>query len=211
MSSPRESPAPPYVLRTSRLVLRCLEPGDVTQRHAVVAASGAHLAELFPPIDGGPPSHDFHAAQVRKARGGFDLGQDRFYGAFERETGRMLGETCLFKRGGLGALEIGYWIRQDAAGQGVATEMACAAVKVAFELDGVSRLDLMCAPGNERSVRMAQRLGFTLEGRLRQRQFAAHNERGDRLCFSLLASEYPATRAKALPLEAFDFLGRPMP
>jgi RimJ/RimL family protein N-acetyltransferase len=81
---------------------------------------------------------------------------------------------------------------------------------VAFELDAVRRMDLLCDPDNARSVAMARRLGFTLEGRLRDRQRAPHHERGDLLCFSLLASEYSGSHARQLPLEAFDFLGRRM-
>jgi RimJ/RimL family protein N-acetyltransferase len=153
-------------------------------------------------------SLDAHAAAVRKYRGSFDQDGDRGYGAFSPETGRMLGEGCLLKRAGLSALEIGYWMRRDATGQGLATEMSAALVKTAFELDKVKRLDLYCSPNNERSAAMARRLGFTLEGRLRDRQLAPHHQRGDLLCFTLLDSEYPQSLASKLSLEAFDFLGR---
>jgi RimJ/RimL family protein N-acetyltransferase len=74
------------------------------------------------------------------------------------ETGRMEGEVCLLTRAGFEALEIGYWLRRDAVGQGLATEMASAMVRTAFEFDGLKRLDLLCAPGNERSAVMARRL-----------------------------------------------------
>lgn len=199
---------PPYLLRTPRLVLRCMEPADAARLKEAVDSSGEHLKELFPPTPEGPMTLDAHAAHVRKFRGSFDLNQDRAYGAFEPETGRMLGASGLLRRVGIDALEISYWVRRDATGQGLATEMASAVLKTAFEFDKVKRVDLMCTPENERSAAMARRLGFTFEGRLRDRQFVAHHVRGDLLCFSLLAAEYPRTRASQLPLEAFDFLGR---
>jgi RimJ/RimL family protein N-acetyltransferase len=211
MSQPAASASnPPYLLRTARLVIRCLEPGDAVRKKEAVDASGEHLKEFFPPTPQGPMSLDAHAAKIRQFRANFDLDTDRGYGVFEPETGRMLGEVCLLRRAGIDALEIGYWIRRDATGQGLATEMASAMVKTAFELDRVKRLDLYCSPDNERSAAMARRLGFTYEGRLRDRQLAPHHPRGDLLSFSMLSTEYPATRASQLPMEAFDFIGRPL-
>jgi RimJ/RimL family protein N-acetyltransferase len=185
-----------------------MEPSDAALRKDAVDSSGAFLEHFFPLTPEGRMSLDAHAAQVRKLRGSFDLDQDRTHGAFEPETGRMLGEGGLLKRAGIEALEIAYWFRRDATGQGLATEMASALVKTAFEIDKVKRLDLFCTPDNEQSAAMARRLGFTFEGRLRDRQLAPHHPRGDLLSFTLLASEYPQTRAHQLPLEAFDFLGR---
>ncbi|WP_224243453.1 GNAT family N-acetyltransferase [Hyalangium gracile] len=197
----------PYLIRTARLVVRCMQPEDAARRKEAVDSSGAHLDELFP-LKEGPLSLEVHAAHLRRFRGSFDLDQDRGYGAFEPDTGRMLGETGLLKRAGIGALELSYWFRGGAVGKGLATEMASAMVKTAFEFDKVKRLDVYCLPENERSAAMARRLGFTFEGRLRDRQLAPHHERADLLCFTLLDSEYPRTPASQLPFEAFDFLGR---
>lgn len=199
---------PPYLLRTPHLVLRCLGPEDAAQRKEAVDSSGAHLADFFRPTADGPLGLDDHAAQIRRLRGLFDSDQDRSYGAFEAASGKLLGESALLKRAGIGALEIGYWMRRDSVGRGLATEMNQAVVKVAFEHDRVKRMDLLCKVTNERSAAMARRLGFTFEGRLRDRQLAPHHDRGDLLCFTLLADEYPHTPCRDLPVEAFDFLGR---
>jgi len=185
-----------------------MQPEDAARRKEAVDSSGEHLDTFFRTSPEGRLSLDGHAAHIRKSRGGFDLDQDRVYGAFEPETGRLLGENFLLKRAGLGALEVGYWLRRDALGKGIATEMASAMVKTAFEFDKVLRMDLVCNPANERSAAVARRLGFTFEGRLRDRQIAAHHIRGDILCFTLLSTEYPQTAASQLQLEAFDFLGR---
>jgi RimJ/RimL family protein N-acetyltransferase len=203
-------PSPPYLLRTPRLLLRCFEPTDAERRKEAVDASGAHLADFFPAAAAGTMSLEEHVAQIRRLRGNFDLDQDRGYAVFEPETGRFLGETGLIRRAGIDALEIAYWMRRDEVGKGLATEMASAMVRTAFELDRVKRMDLLCRPENERSAAMARRLGFTFEGRLRDRQLAPHHPRGDLLCFTMLDSEYPRTPARELSLQAFDFLGRPM-
>lgn len=209
MSTPAPvTPSPPYLLKTPRLVLRCLQPEDIVHRKEAVDSSGEHLNDFFPVTPEGRMSLETHAAHIRKLRGLFDLDQDRGYGVFEPDTGRLLGEVSLLKRAGIGALEIGYWLRRDATGKGFATEMGSAVIKVAFEFDQVKRMDLMCNPENVRSAAVARRLGFTFEGRLRDRQLAPYHTRGDLLCFTLLSTEYPSSPASKLPLEAFDFMGR---
>ncbi|ADO74157.1 GNAT family N-acetyltransferase [Stigmatella aurantiaca] len=210
MSTPGElaTTNPPYLLKTPRLLLRCLEPDDAARRREAVDSSGAHLEHFFLHTPEWPIPLSTHAALIRKSRGRFDLDQDRCYGVFEPDTGRMMGETGLLKRAGIEALELFYWLRRDALGQGIATEMASAMVKTAFESDQVKRMDVMCSPENERSAAVARRLGFTFEGRLRDRQLAPHHPRSDLLCFTLLASEYPQTSACQLPLQRFDFLGK---
>jgi RimJ/RimL family protein N-acetyltransferase len=210
MSAPPTAgtPNPPYLLKTPRLILRCMGPEDAARRKDAVDSSGEFLEEIFPRTPEGPMSLEAHAVHIRKYRGMFDLNQDRGYGIFEPDTGRLLGEAGLLKRVGIDAVEISYWFRRDATGRGLATEAASAMVKTAFELDKVKRMDLMCVPENERSAAMARRLGFTFEGRLRDRQFQPHHSRSDLLCFSLLSTEYPRIQASQLPLEAFDFLGQ---
>jgi len=200
----------PYSLRTPRLLLRCFSPADAALRKEAVDSSGAHLAPFFPPTAEGPMSLDAHAAQIRKLRGLFDSDADRGYPAFDAASGQMLGETGLLKRAGIDALEIAYWFRKDATGRGLATEMASAMVKTAFEFDRIKRLDLFCRVDNTRSAAMARRLGFTFEGVQRDRQISAHHQRGDLFCFTMLAREYPASMAAGLSMKAFDFLDRPL-
>lgn len=200
---------PPYLIRAPRVLLRCFAPEDAAARKEAVDSSGEHLAEFFPATAEGPPSLEVHAAQVRRLRSAFDGDEARGYGVWERATGQLLGEVGVLPRAGVGALELTYWLRRDALGRGLATEAARALLRAVFEIDNVRRVDLLCAPGNVRSLAMARRLGFTLEGRLRDRQAAPHHRRGDLISFSLLAAEYPRTEAARLPMEALDFLGRP--
>ncbi|MBU8900023.1 N-acetyltransferase [Corallococcus sp. H22C18031201] len=207
MTSPAVRPTP-YQLRTPRLLLRCVSPSDAEARKEAFDSSGTHLDHLFPPPPEGRLTLDAHAAILRRYRGSFDLDQDRFYGAFDPTTGKLLGETGVLRRAGIRALELSYWLRRDAVGQGYAVEMARAMMKVAFVFDQATRMDLTCDVANTQSAGVAHRLGFTLEGRLRDRQLAPHHKRGDILCFTLLDTEYAKEPAHHLPIEAFDLLGR---
>ena len=94
-------------------------------------------------------------------------------GIFDRASGRLLGGTGLHPAGlpaidwKLRRLETGYWMRTGAEGHGYVTEAVRALVPVAFGDLHAQRLEIRCDPANERSWRVAERCGFTLEGTLR--------------------------------------------
>ena len=63
--------------------------------------------------------------------------------------------------------EIGYWVRRRFEGQGCVTEAARGIARFAFEALGARRVEIQTDDLNERSWRVAERLGFRLEGVLR--------------------------------------------
>ncbi len=63
--------------------------------------------------------------------------------------------------------EIGYWVRSDVANQGICTEAAANVVQLGFEELGMHRITLRIAVGNRASERVAEKLGFSNEGLLR--------------------------------------------
>jgi ribosomal-protein-serine acetyltransferase len=64
---------------------------------------------------------------------------------------------------------LGYWVRTSATGRGVATEAVRQLAEFAFKSTDLARLEIVCAIGNERSQRVAERAGALREGVLRQR------------------------------------------
>ncbi|TNF90511.1 MAG: N-acetyltransferase, partial [Gammaproteobacteria bacterium] len=63
--------------------------------------------------------------------------------------------------------EIGYWVRSDRVGQGYASESTWALARHAFEALGANRVELKMDDRNRKSWAVAERLGFALEGTLR--------------------------------------------
>ncbi len=84
--------------------------------------------------------------------------------------------------------EIGYWIRSDRAGQGYMTEAASAAVGAAFDHLGVHRVELRAGYDNRGSIGVAQKLGFSEEGLLREAARGMHGYY-DSLVFGLLETD----------------------
>jgi len=85
--------------------------------------------------------------------------------------------------------QIGYWMKPQARGYGHATQSAAAMLGISFEILRLERVEIRCAVGNEASVRIPGKLGFTEEATLRHAQRFGSRFADLRL-FSLLAAEY---------------------
>ena len=89
--------------------------------------------------------------------------------------------------------EIGYWVRTDMTGTGIATEATKAMLRMGFEDMGLHRITLRIAVGNVASERIADKLGFTKEGVLRE-VIEVGGQRLDHSVHSILRSEWRAGR-----------------
>lgn len=88
---------------------------------------------------------------------------------FERSSGELLGGITIghIRRGVSQSGQIGYWIGQQYAGQGIMSEALAAVVHHGFTRCGLHRLEAACIPSNERSIRLLRKSGFEEEGRVR--------------------------------------------
>jgi RimJ/RimL family protein N-acetyltransferase len=155
-------------IETERLVIRCWRLADAPLLKDAIDRS---LDELQPWVTWAvhePSSVDAIARRLASMRERFISGDDWAYGLFDREEARVLGGAGLHSRGATDHLEIGYWIRSDASGQGLATEAAAALCRAAFVQSAIEHVEIHCAVENGRSAAVARRLGFTREREFRQ-------------------------------------------
>lgn len=146
-------------------------------------------------------------ALLRRFRGRFDLGDEFVYGILSRDEAEVVGGTGLHTRAGEDALEIGYWIRTSRAGRGLATEATAALTRVAFEVSGVDRVEIRVEPGNEPSLAIPRKLGFTEEATLRRRLPAGDGAPRDVVVFVLFRDAFPGTPSAGAAVEAYDAVG----
>jgi len=205
---PEEAIVPAYRIHTPRLVVRCWAPADAPLLKAALEESLEHLLPWMPWADQEPEPVEAKVARLRRFRGEFDLDRDYVYGILDREETRVLGGTGLHTRLGEGALEIGYWIHADHINRGLATEAAGALTRVAFEVHGVDRVEIHNDPANMRSAAVPRKLGFTHEATLRCRTVATGGSPRDTMIWTLFASDYAASPAAQVRLEAFDVTGK---
>jgi RimJ/RimL family protein N-acetyltransferase len=85
--------------------------------------------------------------------------------------------------------EAGVFLAASARGRGIVTRAVAAMLDWAFTERGLHRVEWRCAPGNLASRRVAERLGFTHEGTLRE-VFPVRDERQDLEVWAILSREW---------------------
>lgn len=206
--SSNDVPGPAYRIRTSRLIVRCWDPSDAALLKAAIDASLEHLRPWMAWAEDEPESLQAKIERLRSFRGAFDLGQDFAYGIFSPDEEAVVGASGLHMRVGEGAREIGYWIHVDHINRVLATEVAAALTKVAFEIDKVVRVEIHCDPKNVRSAAVPRKLGFVHEATLRQRTTDSNGVWRDSMIWSMLTEEYERAAPEYAGIEAYDAAGR---
>ncbi len=196
-----------YRVETDRLVLRCWSPSDAPVLRAALDVCDAHLRPMIPFMKDEPRNLQETARWLRGHRAAFDLGQMYRYAVYDATEENLLGENMLLARVGPGGLEIGYWTHKDVIGKGIATEASSAMIRVAFEIEKVKRVEIMCAPENHASAAIPARLGFTHEATLKKRALDSAGGVRDLMVWSLFAADYPSSPAASITFRAFDCMG----
>jgi len=169
--------------------LRALRKEDAPELFAVTDANRKHLREWLPWVDVVLVEADSAA----------------FIDAMiaQREAGR--GPTFAVLRDGAivgiagfrpidrvnRVAEIGYWLAAAAQGRGTMTECCRFLVRYAFLTLDLNRVEIAAATDNRRSRAVPERLGFKLEGVLRERE-ALNGGFVDHAVYSQLRSEFDA-------------------
>jgi RimJ/RimL family protein N-acetyltransferase len=118
------------------------------------------------------------------------------YGVHVRPTGRLVGLTTfssLDPDNGSVLFHITLGER-DAWGHGYGTEAAQLMLWLAFERIGLHRVGLTVFAFNERAIRSYQKVGFRIEGRLRE-AIVRDDRRWDEIQMGILRDEWLASRA----------------
>lgn len=167
-------PVPPE-LHTARLLLRPWRAADAPALRPVLEENRAHLAPWIPARVAEPAPLPELARRLDGFGADFRAAREWRY-ALLAPDGRVLGEVGLYPRDASGRVpyaeadrvEVGYWLRADATGQGLVTEAAGRALAVAATLPRLAHAEIRCDARNLASAAVPRRLGFTLEATLRE-------------------------------------------
>ena len=104
----------------------------------------------------------------------------------DKHTNKFIGATSFHHYSWeIPSIETGYWIRTSRSGHGYMTIATNAITQYAFRQLKVKRISLTCDPDNIKSKNIAERLGYTLEGRLKNHRIKPDSGKiGDTLLYA---------------------------
>lgn len=174
------------------LQLRRVKVRDAHRWAEHVRADLAHLGEHLPwPA---ATTATTRAAEFISRYAHGEDGRVLLLGAFDGD--RMAGGTVLMSyEPWLASVELGCWVVAGFEGRGLVRRMCVHTLRYARVELGVHRVEWRCATGNVRSRALAERLGFSLEGTLREAGLH-QGARQDLHLFSLVGGEVDAAIAQ---------------
>ena len=178
---------------TERLLIRAPRAGDGQAMNAALVESIGNLRRWLPMAwTQNIQTVDETEEMIRRWTAAWLLREDLRLGLYRKTDGSYIG-GCGLHRIDWNAMrfEIGYWVRGSLEGQGYIREAVAGVTTFAFDTLGAQRVELRCDSLNTRSIAVAERAGYILEGRLRH-DFSSTDKTTlrDTLIFSLLRTEY---------------------
>jgi RimJ/RimL family protein N-acetyltransferase len=156
------------VLRTERLLMRGFTQHDFEPFATIV--SDPEVVRYLD--DGAPISREDCWRGMALFMGHWSLRGYGWWGVEDRRTGAFLGRIGLYYPEGWPCIEIGWLLRRDVWGAGLATEGAIAALDFAFDVVGARHVISLIDPRNTRSIRVAEKIGEQYESEMVQKDKA---------------------------------------
>lgn len=180
----------PDFIESERLLIRALRFGDGKQLNEAYLES---IQELKPWMIFAQQKQSIAETEeyVRRASISYLERSDMPMLIFLKGTNELVGATGLHRiKWEIPRFEIGYWVRTSMQGKGYVTEAVRSLTDFAFSTLGAKRVEIRCDARNDRSKRVAERVGFTLEAHLRQFTRNVKGELADELVFAMLDTEW---------------------
>jgi len=118
---------------------------------------------------------------------------DYDFAVIDLQQGMLIGTCGLVRHDPLNRrAELGYWIRTSQTRKGYATQASKLALKFAFDVLQLNRIEIIIDTMNTNSQKVAEKLGAKKEGLLRQR-LNVHDTFRDVYLYSILAEDNIST------------------
>lgn len=140
------------------LVVRRWLAEDAEVLGRAIAQSAEHLRPWMAWIADEPLPIELRRERIAEWEGTWAQGGDVILGVFA--DGQVAGGCGLHRRIGPGGLEIGYWIHVDFLRRGLATRAVRVLTHAAFEVPGITAVEIHHDRANQASAGVPRKLGF---------------------------------------------------
>lgn len=181
----------PLQIETGRLYLRAPRAGeDARIVNEAIRTSHDELKRWLPFAQTIPTLSETEA-NLKQAQELYVTGESFRYLIFLRDTGTFVGTVSLFGIDwDVRKAAVGYWLHTAHTGHGYMSEAVEAVVRFGFSQFGFNRIEIQCESTNEGSRMIPERLGFQLEGTLRNEDLSADGQRlTDTAVYGILPGE----------------------
>ncbi len=178
----------PPQLSDGALVLRPHTPDDAEPLYAAVAESVPEVSEWLPWCRPGYSLADTKDFIARAQKAWAEKEHFPFV-ICDAQDGTLLGGigiNHIIKLNQLG--NVGYWVRSSRTGRGIASAAIKLTAAYAFGPVGLTRVEIVCIPGNHASRRVAEKAGARFEAVCRNR-VVMHGRPYDAALYSLTPAD----------------------
>lgn len=164
------------MIETARLLLRPWHLDDAETLAPLLEANHAYVRDWIPASASTPVAAPLLRERLARYADEFSGNRAWRYALFTRDSHELIGELTLFPRTyasrcelvDADRIEIGYWLREAAAGNGYITEACTAALELARAYPQCQCAEIRVDVRNTRSAAVPQRLGFALADTVQQ-------------------------------------------
>ena len=151
---------------TERLIIRHPKISDAAALNSSIIESINELRKYMPWVNQVPSVLDTQN-NIENAIKLIDANQDIRFLIFSKNND-FVGSSGLHRIDWqIKKAEIGYWIKTSQSGHGLMTEAVNAIANYGINELGLRRIEIICSGSNTQSRRIPEKLGFTLEGILK--------------------------------------------
>ncbi|NMH70029.1 GNAT family N-acetyltransferase [Bacillus sp. RO3] len=175
-----------YMLNEN-LELRLLELQDAERIHDLIDQSRNHLREWLPWVDHSTTVEDT-IAFIKGTRTGFANNTSLKAGiVYNDELAGVAGFNEMNWSNKLAVM--GYWLGEGFQGKGIMTKVSKGLTDYAFSYLKMNKVEITAAEFNYRSRAIPERLGFTMEGKIRHREWV-NGQFVDHIVYGILRDEW---------------------
>ena len=177
----------PLSFETERLLVRRYRISDEADLYRSARAS---ISEVFAFLPWCHPDYSREEARewLAKIEADWRDGSTYNFAIFSKNGETFHGGCGLDRVDEHPTANLGYWIKTSSAGRGIAAEASVGLARFGIERIGLQRLEIIMSTNNPGSKRIAEKVGATFEGTLRNR-LQLHGNLHDAYVYSIVPED----------------------